>query len=122
MLEINSKVCIITDLSTVGLITNKRDDGTYEVFINNETSYFSEESLQLVLSTDLFDSYKNIEEGSFGDQSDLNSLVLCLTYEQIAPRSCSVFWRVALSCSHFLEIAFAMGFLFSILIGSLSPR
>lgn len=76
MLEINSKVCIITDLSTVGLITNKRDDGTYEVFINNETSYFSEESLQLVPSTDLFDSYRKIEEGSFGNQSDLNELVV----------------------------------------------
>ena len=76
MLAINSKVCTYSDPGTVGIITTILDDGTYGVFINSETSYFSEESLQLVPTTDIFASYKNIEEGSFGDQSDLNELIV----------------------------------------------
>lgn len=52
------------------------DDGTYEVFINNETSYYAEESLQQVTTSNIFTSYKTIEEGNFGDHTDLNELVV----------------------------------------------
>ena len=76
MLEIYSKVCIITDPNNVGIITKIVDDGTYEVHINNESSYYAEESLQLIPSNDLFACYKAIEEGSFGDHTDLNELIV----------------------------------------------
>ncbi len=76
MLAINAKVCTRSDPGTVGILTNIMDDGMYEVFINNETSYFQEEALQLVPSSDLLTLYKNIEDGYFGDQSDLNELIV----------------------------------------------
>ncbi len=76
MLEINSKVCTRSDPSTVGMITNIMSDGQYEVFINGESTYFSKEFLQLVPSSDLFTSFKNIEQGICGDQSDLNELLV----------------------------------------------
>lgn len=76
MLEINSKVCTITEPNTVGVITNILSDDTYEVFINNETSYYSGKSLQQVHSNNLYDSYKKIVDGNFGDHTDLNELVV----------------------------------------------
>jgi ERCC4-related helicase len=76
MLEVNTLVYSVEDPSATGIIRKILPNGQYRVFLNNEMRIMDEKSLLPLPEYSLENEYNDIDAGSYGDSSDLNTLIV----------------------------------------------
>ncbi|WP_319757954.1 SNF2-related protein [uncultured Sphaerochaeta sp.] len=76
MLEINTRVYSRTQPSEIGIIQKTLENGLYLVFISGEDRIIHEKDLRVVERYSVIEEYEKIDSGSFGDNDDLNELIV----------------------------------------------